>query len=130
MSKDNPSKADIELADEFMQHALMEETKEYLQRGRQHVSLQLAELNDRWVTAFRDWFNHKEQEHGNQERVIAIDDLSAELRLRGLEPPYASVPDEVAAMHAEMVQLGPDSASDSLRSKIRDFRIQRSKRKN
>jgi hypothetical protein len=116
---------DDDLAQEFLHHALMEETAAYLRRGRQHESLELPELNDHWVTAFRDWFDSREQSH-----ALAVEDLAAELRLRGLDPPYSRIEEEASRMRAEVRELGSDSTSDSLRRQIGKFRIQRNERKN
>jgi hypothetical protein len=122
MSKDD-------LGQEFLQHTLMEETADYLRRGRLHESLPLPELNELWVGAFRAWFEQRGQQEESQ-RLTVINDLSAELRLRGYDPPYDRVPEEASRMRAEVEQLGPDSASDSLRQKIREFITQKGKLKN
>jgi len=71
--------ADHELANEFLTHVLMNETADYVRRGRQHESLQSSDLEDQWVAAVRDVFVHQKAE-----RVRDMDDLAAELRLRGL----------------------------------------------
>jgi hypothetical protein len=116
---------DDDLLRGFLQHTMMEETKAYMHRGRQHEALQSRELNDRWVAAFRDWFKHRKPKH-----IITMDDLSAELRLRRKEPPYARIAGEIVAMQFEMRALHSESALDSLRSKMFDFQIQKSKRVN
>src|SRR5262249_7224464 len=43
-------------------------------------------LTKDWITAVRSWLAHKDH---TKERTM--DDLAAELRLRGLEPPYLAV---------------------------------------
>jgi hypothetical protein len=114
----------MSLADEFLADALMKEAADYVQRGRRHQSLQLSELNDRWVAAFRDVFARR-----LGQRVTDMDDLGAELRLRGLEPPYDRVVVEVQKIQDELERLGPNSASESHRRAIGEFLTERRKAK-
>jgi hypothetical protein len=123
MRKGNNPTTMQDLADEFMQHSLMEETAHYIRRGRQHTSLPLPDVNIGWICALRDWIL-RWQSGGD-------DDSRDELRLRGLEPPYASVQSEIAAMHAEVAKLAPDApASESLKRQMAEFFEQRAKPKN
>jgi hypothetical protein len=85
------------MVDAFLQHTQMEETQQYLSRGRQFESTSEVELKLRWAEAFRRWC--KTHSPGN---VRELDDLSAELRLRGLEPPEDSVKDELSMMREEI----------------------------
>jgi hypothetical protein len=75
----------------FLQHKSMQETQDYLARGRRLAKLDVGRLNKDWITAIRSWLAHKRR---TKERVM--DDLAAELRLRGLEPPYSAVEQELA----------------------------------
>lgn len=74
----------------FLQHKSMEQMQAYLARGRRFAQLDVEWLNTDWIIAVRIWFAHK---HPTKERVM--DDLAAELRLRGLEPPYGAVEQEL-----------------------------------
>jgi hypothetical protein len=56
-------------------------------------------LNKDWIIAVRSWLAHK---HGTKERMM--DDLAAELRLRGLELPYGAVEQELADRSAQTNQ--------------------------
>jgi hypothetical protein len=85
------------MVDAFLQHTQMEETQQYLSRGRQFATTSEVELKLRWAEAFRRWFKAHSPGH-----VRKLDDLSAELRLRGLEPPEDSVKDELSMMREEI----------------------------
>jgi hypothetical protein len=65
--------------------------EDYLARGRRFAKLDVGRLNKDWIIAVRSWLAHK---HGTKERIM--DDLAAELRLRGLELPYGAVEQELA----------------------------------
>ena len=80
----------------FLQHKSMEQMQDYLARGRRFAKLDIGRLNEDWVIAVRSWLAHK---HGTKERIM--DDLAAELRLRGLEPPYGAVEQELADRSAQ-----------------------------
>ena len=80
----------------FLQHKSMEQMQAYLARGRRFAKLDIRRLNEDWVIAVRSWLAHK---HRTKERLM--DDLAAELRLRGLEPPYGAVEQELADRSAQ-----------------------------
>ena len=75
----------------FLQHKSMKQMQDYLARGRRFVKLDVERLNKDWIIAVRSWLARK---HRTKERMM--DDLAAELRLRGLEPPYGAVEQELA----------------------------------
>lgn len=77
----------------FLQHKSMQETQDYLVRGRRFAKLDVGRLNKDWIIAVRSWLAHKRR---TKERVM--DDLAAELRLRGLELPYSAVEQELTAL--------------------------------
>ena len=80
----------------FLQHKRMEQMQAYLARGRRFAKLGVERLNEDWVIAVSSWLAHK---HRTKERLM--DDLAAELRLRGLEPPYGAVEQELADRSAQ-----------------------------
>jgi hypothetical protein len=80
----------------FLQHKSMEQMQDYLARGRRLAKLDIGRLNEDWVIAVRSWLAHK---HRTKERLM--DDLAAELRSRGLEPPYGAVEQELADRSAQ-----------------------------
>jgi hypothetical protein len=80
----------------FLQHKSLEQTQDYLVRGRRFAKLDVAQLNKDWIIAVRIWLAHKDR---TKERKM--DDLVAELRLRGLESPYGAVEQELADRSAQ-----------------------------
>jgi hypothetical protein len=64
----------------FLQHKSMEQVQAYLARGRRFAKLDVERLNTDWINSVRSWLAHK---HRTKERMM--DDLVAELRLRGLD---------------------------------------------
>ena len=80
----------------FLQHKSMNQMQDYLARGRRFAELDMERLNKDWIIAVRSWLAHK---HRTKERLM--DDLAAELRLRGLEPPYGAVEQDLADRSAQ-----------------------------
>jgi len=102
----------IELIDQFLQQKKMEQTQDYLGRGRRFKGLDSSQLNDDWVSAVRRWLARKDRS-----REQTMDDLAAELELRGAEPPYHAVKQELAAGFAaiekvEQTKVGKQFARD------------------
>ena len=81
----------------FLQRRSIEQSRSYLARGRRFVVLDVGQLNKSWITAVNNWLARKDRAS-----EIMMDDLTAELRLRGLEPPYDVVKQELAARVAGM----------------------------
>ena len=75
----------------FLQNMSMELGRDYLARGRRFAKLDIGQLNEDWIIAVRRWLARK-----NRTNERMMDDLAAELRLRGLEPPYRAVEHELA----------------------------------
>jgi hypothetical protein len=101
------------LATAFLQSELMDETADYLARGRHLEQLSPDQLNDAWERAFRTWFSQRDDHR-------EMNDCDAELRLRSVEPPYERVESELREMHAEAVKLG-QAASPEIRARIAKF---------
>lgn len=89
------------IADAMIASDLMEQTKNYLERGRKFESLTVDQLKDKWVMDFKMWRNT-----GNSKEM---DDTYAELRLRDIEAPFERVQAERAAMIDEIKQDRPDN---------------------
>src|SRR5260370_11999721 len=79
----------------FLQNRSMEQTQAYLVRGRRFATLDAGQLSQEWITAVRSWLARKDRA-----REQVMDDLTAELQLRGSEPPYDAVKQELAARFA------------------------------
>ena len=71
----------------FLQHRSIEQRRSYLARGRRFLVLDVAQLSKSWITAVNNWLARKDRAS-----EITMDDLTAELRLRGLDPPYLTTP--------------------------------------
>jgi hypothetical protein len=81
----------------FLQRRSIEQRRNYLARGRRFVILDAGQLSNSWISAVRNWLARKDRTS-----EVTMDDLTAELRLRGLEPPYDAVKQELASGFARM----------------------------
>jgi hypothetical protein len=81
----------------FLQRRSIEQRRNYLARGRRFVILDVGQLSNSWISAVRNWLARKDRAS-----EVTMDDLTAELRLRGLEPPYDAVKQELATCFARM----------------------------
>jgi hypothetical protein len=86
--------------DAFLQHRSIEQRRNYLARGRRFAALHVGHLNESWISAVRNWLARKDQT-----AEFVMDDLTAELRLRGLEPPYDAVKQELITRFAAMGEV-------------------------
>jgi hypothetical protein len=113
------------LAISYMQHELLNETRDYLERGRALKSISDAEALDTWVATFEQWF-----EKSTKETVRNMDDAAAELRLRKLDLPEDRVRAKIDLLSAEIKRRGPDARSDILDQRIDEFLAAYEKPKN
>ena len=111
-------------AEEYLQHALMNETKAYFDRGRRFANVDVAQLNEKWVVIFKAYF----ADH-NRQQGLEMDDLAAELRLRGLDPPFEAVKAEISKLQGALKRIGPHASSPDFEQKVSEFLVQRSKPK-
>ena len=86
------AKADIH---DFLQRRNLEQRRKYLARGRRFIVLDVGQLGKSWIAAVRNWLARKDRA-----AEVTMDDLAAELRLRGLEPPYEAIKYEFALRFA------------------------------
>jgi hypothetical protein len=102
----------------------LEQTQAYVSRGRGHESLTVDQLRAVWVRAFKQWAASLGSADPRE-----LDDVSAEFRLRKIEPPFNLVSDERRALVEEVRKAGPHNPG--LLQKIREFREElRTKPKN
>ena len=111
-------------AEEYLQHVLMNETKAYFDRGRRFEKLDVAQLNEKWVVVFKIYFAEHTQQQG-----LEMDDLAAELRLRGLDPPFEAVKAEISKLQGALKRIAPHASSPEFEQKASEFLEQRSKPK-
>ena len=76
---------------DFLQRRNIEQRRKYLARGRRFVVLDAGQLGKSWIAAVRNWLARKDRA-----AEVTMDALTAELRLRGLEPPYEAIKHELA----------------------------------
>jgi len=100
----------------FLQHKSTEKMQDYLARGRRFAEFDVERLKKDWIIAVRSWFAHK---HRTKERMM--DDLAAELRLRGLEPPYDAVEQELADRSAQTNEAKRKKTARKVAREIGDF---------
>lgn len=100
----------------FLQHRSMEQTQDYLARGRRFATLDVGQLSEDWIIAVRSWLARKDRAH---ERLM--DDLTAELRLRGSEPPYDAVKGELAARFAGIEEVEQKKVGKEFAREIGEF---------
>jgi hypothetical protein len=119
-SDDEPT----ELAEEFLAHALMNETREYVARGRRFSATDIATLRDQWVSLFRRTLIDREVAAKTE-----FNDVDAEFRLRNIEPPYDRIQSELADLRVQLKAIGPNAKTASLDQSIEDFFNERNKPK-
>ena len=101
----------------FLQHKSLEQMQDYLARGRRFAKLDVGQLNEEdWIIAVKSWFAHKDR---TNERMM--DDLAAELRLRGLEPRFGAVKQELADRSAQPREAERKKALRAVAREISEF---------
>ena len=80
----------------FLQNKSMDRTRDYLARGRRFAQLDLKQINQNWVAAVRSWLARKDPTN-----ELMMDDLTSELALRKLHPPYGAVRHELMHRFAQ-----------------------------
>jgi uncharacterized protein (DUF2164 family) len=100
----------------WIQNELLEQTRDYLTRGRRFERLRLDQLNKVWAEAFRQFVRRKIGPH-----LRDMDDAGAEIRLRGEEFPTDLVTLEVEQLRAAIQRVGPIFPSAEFDRKIDEF---------
>jgi hypothetical protein len=104
------------LPEVWLQNELLEQTRDYLTRGRRFERLRFDQLNEEWAKAFRQFVKRRIGPH-----LRDMDDAGAELRLRGEEFPTYLVTLEVEQLRAAVQRVGPISPSAEFDRKIDEF---------
>jgi hypothetical protein len=104
------------LPEAWLQNELLEQTRDYLTRGRRFERLRIDQLNEEWAKAFRQFVRRQIGPY-----VRDMDDAGAELRLRGEEFPTHLVTAEVELLRAAIQRVGPISPSAEFDRKIDEF---------
>src|SRR5436309_10620522 len=74
----------------FFESKQFEQLQRYLEQGRGFAKLSDDDLNQRWISELRYWVAN----FGSRVDHRLQEDIEAELQIRGLEPPFALVPEE------------------------------------
>ena len=104
----------------FLQNENLEQTKDYLLRGRGFAALDLDGLTAAWVQAFRNFVADTDGEAD----VLRLYDLEAEFRLRGEEPPEELVEAEREVLDREIEEWraeDPDSWEQTADGVVREI---------
>jgi hypothetical protein len=104
------------LPEVWLQNELLEQTRDYLTRGRRFGRLRLDRLNEEWAKAFRQFVTQRTGPH-----LRDMDDAGAELRFRGEEFPTYLVTSEVEQLRTAVQRVGPVSPSAEFVRKIDEF---------
>ena len=104
------------LPEAWLQNELLEQTRDYVTRGRRFERLRIDQLNEEWAKAFRQFVRRQIGPY-----VRDMDDAGAELRLRGEEFPTHLVTSEVEQLRAIVQRVGPISPSAEFDRKIDEF---------
>jgi hypothetical protein len=97
----------------FLQRRNIDQRRSYLARGRRFIVLDVGQLSKSWITAVKNWLARKDRAS-----EITMDDLTAELQLRGLEPPYDAVKQALATRFAGMDETTQRKAGRKLAREI------------
>jgi hypothetical protein len=97
----------------FLQCRNIDQRRSYLARGRRFIVLDVGQLSKSWITAVKNWLARKDRAS-----EITMDDLTAELQLRGLEPPYDAVKQALATRFAGMDETTQRKAGRKLAREI------------
>lgn len=95
----------------FLENEKLEQTQDYLRRGRPYAGLAPADLPACWIAAFRNFA----ADVGDDDDLVRMFDLEAEYRLRGLRLPEEFVAAEQEALDrgmADWLAEDPDSWDD------------------
>jgi hypothetical protein len=93
---DEAEKSAEKLTDATLSAAAMEETEDYLVRGRRFQRLSIEDLGQHWTNAIKAWVRDRSKEWQRE-----FDDTQAELGLRGAEPPWSNIRNEIEVIEAE-----------------------------
>ena len=108
--------------DAFLQHTRIGQRREYLARGRRFGMLDGGQLRESWINAVRNWLARKDRA-----AELTMDDLTAELRLRGLEPPYDAVKQELATRFGRISEVAQKRVGREFAREIGIFRPENDK---
>jgi hypothetical protein len=87
----------------WIERQVLEQMADYIGRGRRLAAKDFAELRRHWMTLMRLWGAKTASAEDHKLR----EDIQAEMRIRGFQPPYNAVKDvlvQLAAMSRDVVE--------------------------
>ena len=100
----------------------MDQAQSYLDRGRQLRRFCDADLKEIWVVAFERWFESRSTQTGR-----IMDDVAAEIRLRGLNMPYDRVKSKIDHLKKKVDRHDPNTVEKVIKT-IGELSAARNKR--
>jgi hypothetical protein len=80
----------------FLENQQFLRLEDYVKRGRELARVDTGDLKNRWITEFKKWVAFRPRYMDQRAR----EDIEGELALRGEQPPFDLVKDEVEALRA------------------------------
>jgi hypothetical protein len=105
-----------EFALAFIRSILLDEARDYLQRGRRFRSVETSKLSEMWIIAFKSFASGSGDTRD-------VDDTGAELRLRGCAPPVEAVADDMIMLEASIKRTSVPDLMPALADKLDDFLV-------
>jgi hypothetical protein len=96
----------------YLANQTLEEAAAYAQRGRQFAMLENDDLEGRWAAAFRLWAECRIDRHSIDSQEM--DDLAAEIALRGKQVPLNLVRREFEALRKAQRQHMREMSAEAL----------------
>jgi hypothetical protein len=112
-----------EMVEAMLASSHADEIADYLTRGRRHERLADDDLQRDFLAALEAWVplnSARPQTRPERAALTKLDDLTAEIRLRGREPPYHLSPEMCAQMGRTLRKHGGKS-NPGVRAAVREF---------
>lgn len=106
----------------WIEREVLEQIADYVDRGRGVAGRDYAELRRHWIRQMTRWSNKSADAEDHKLR----EDIQAEMRIRGFQPPFEAVKDDLARL-AAMSKAFVDSLSPQDRrrfNRTRDSQFQ------
>lgn len=99
----------------LIEHQLMEETKSYLERGRFFEHSTVEQLRAGWIRDLEAFVA------GDVSAVRRLENIEAELRLRGLQPPYDEAAPEIERLAQQVRATAAEGVPEGVQRAIAAF---------
>lgn len=99
----------------FIEHLRVEQTKAYLDRGRPFEHSTTEQLRVGWIQNLRAFIA------GDYSAARQFEDIEAEFRLRGLEPPESEAAPEIEALARQVRETAHEAIPEGVQQAVADF---------